>query len=307
MAKKNTGDKLHSEKNFSRDPYVFRPPSKKDTEHGNIKREVKKNIPNHKNEYYPSAIVYHWTDDKQPTRNFIIPRELASDLDNLYFARDVLAAVTTLYVQNPNSLKIVTTFSQLCKLIGISPNGENFDRINLSFAILRSYTIQEQKVPLEIRQDCTVAKWGTINFGFIDYTVAVTHIGKDIDHLKPLPFRKRSLEIVLSPQYRKLLELSGTCLVPRNALDKARSLPCKQVIPAKNLVYYLSARSGNKAELYLETLAEIMNVHGRWPKETQNTVENVLGSMSRKRIIEYQKDEHTGKPVKIKVKLLVEE
>lgn len=283
-------NKLLFERNFARDRYAFRAPAGREVE-----KWQERGVPNHRNEWYQDAQLWRWRGDVM-RRTFIVPTQLAQNMMLSHFARDVMAAVITLFRTTPSKIKgprtVLTTIRELCRILNLPCNGENCERVGLTLAILRSVTIRDQDVPIK---KGSKVEWVDQIYGWIDCVTEVTHVqvGEDENEdpiLKPLPPRRRRLEITLSKQCVDLLEKASFCTIPVAALAAARRLSSRQVVPAKNLIYYLAARSDHEARLRWETVAEVAGLRGRWPGERQRACRNLLVAMARTGIVSFAED-----------------
>lgn len=284
-------DTLLFERNFARDRYAFRAP----VGGKEVEKWPERGVQNHRREWYDEAQLWQWRGDEQ-TRVFVIPVELAGSLAHMHFVRDVLAAVTTLYITSKTrgqGRTVVTTMRELCRLVGVAANGEVCDKIQSCLTILRSLTIKRQRVPTKVKmvgKRKIACEWGTAIFGFVERAVIVDTRLRGSKH-EPIPLRERRIEITLSTDYTDFLNKAATCVVPVAALIAARKLNRRQIAQAKNIVYYLAARSGHQARLRWETLAEIAGLRGRWPGERRGTSKNLLTAMVRAGIVSFSEDE----------------
>jgi hypothetical protein len=281
---------LRMERNFARDARVFRSISKADKNSGKLQTERIPVAQNHRHERMEKVAQWRWQGDN---RVFFLPLKLAKHLKEMHFVRDVLAAVTTLYLLRPNGQKVVTTFRELCRVMGAGFNHKMRQRVMDALSVLRMYTIQDQNVPVGFTKKGEV-EWGAKVFGFIDAAIAVTHSGDSGGPRKPLPPRKQRLEIQLSAAYTDILSLgykdkTFLCSVPVDALEAARKLPRRQVPHAKNIVYYIAGRGG-WARMKLDTLADAMGLHARWDKEATKLVENILNRLAERTVLTWRKD-----------------
>jgi len=276
---------LKMERNFARDVKVFAKPNKTNTTPWESL---------HTGRIIQSVVI--WKHEQHERRVFVLPAIIASNqyLELMHFARDVLAALTTLYMQknSPDNPTLVTTYSELCRVLGISPNGETKEKISDALAILVMYTIKNQSVVIRFTKNGK-AEWGEEIFGFLDRAVWVNALG-DLDGPKEkLPPRKQRLEITLSKKYLELLNMMGpkkqTLLaeIPFSALQATRQLNRKQIVPAKNIIYYLAGRGGN-ARLKKDTLINIMGIKNIRPSKTNKTMLHILECMATKNILSYR-------------------
>ncbi|ACX52012.1 hypothetical protein Adeg_0873 [Ammonifex degensii KC4] len=280
---------LKMERNFARDYLAFRAPGEREEEEGKV-RKARKEAYNHQGERM-KAVAWRWRGD---TRVFLLPVELLDLARQLFhLARDLLAAVTTLFLRRPTpDGKVVTSFRELCGLLGMEPNGQRYEEMSLALALLRSYTIQRQGMVLELDREGRAKKTGDCTFGFCDEAVVVTRVRDEkTGKLEEVPLPRRQVVIQFSKRYQALLQSRGggkdlLCRVPVAALVACRKLGRRQVVAAKNLVYYLAGRGG-RARLRLETLVEVLGVHPRWPSEARKVCENILSALRDQGVVQY--------------------
>jgi hypothetical protein len=271
---------------MSRDRYAFRNIKKKDIAKNDVEMRTKNAAKNFRREKIDKAIYWKWNNDSNSRRGFLIPVALGCNLSEMHFTRDVLAAVTTLFLlqkSNNRNHRIITTFSEICDYAGISPNGRVYEQIENSLTFLRTYTIRCQNIP--IRKTKQGIEWGRIDFGFIDFFAQVTDLETSPGEFVSLPPNQRRLEITLSECYVDLLQKSSIHLVPKQHIVAARNLPRSLIVPAKNIIYNLSARSGKGTEWKESTIIDIAGLRPRRPNEAKKAVNNLLRRMTGANII----------------------
>jgi len=273
------------ERNFARDTHIFRAP----------KQGIKKQREYiHTGQTVEPAIVWTWGDK----RVFVLSVEALenSGIEKLHFARDVLAAITTLYVEQKNR-KIITSLSHICRILELSDKGENLAQILNALDFLCIYTIKRQNVILGFQKNGNVS-WGEKTFGFIDGYTRVYAEGTLDGPERILPPRQQRIEIQLSEEFVKLLDMRGpegqTLLseLPTDLLVRVRKLNRRQIVPAKNLLYYLSGRGG-RAKLKKDTLVDITGIRANRPKRTRETLMRLIDAMAEKKVIYYTYHEDT--------------
>ncbi|ADI02789.1 hypothetical protein [Syntrophothermus lipocalidus] len=270
---------LRMERNFARDTHIFRAP----------KQGIKKQCEyTHTGQPVQPAVVWTWGDK----RVFVLPLEVLehSGIEKLHFVRDVLAVITTLYIQQKNR-KIITSLSHICRMLRLSDKGENLTQVLNALDFLSLYTIKRQNVVLGFQKSGKVS-WGEKIFGFLDGYTRVYAEGTLDGPERILPPRRQRIEIQLSEEFAKLLDLRGpegqTLLseLPVDLLVRTRKLNRRQIAPAKNLLYYLSGRGGS-AKLKKDTLVDILHISANRPRRTQQTLLRLLDAMTEKNIINY--------------------
>jgi hypothetical protein len=142
------------ERNVLRDRQMFKIIKKQDVNEGNINIRQETDVTDFKSNKLETAIAWKWQKDPNKKRDFLIPVGLGLEkyfvLTDMHFARDVLAAITTLYCHNkPKNRTITTTFLEICNYMGVSANGKTYEGISNSLTFLRAYTIRKHSVPLE--------------------------------------------------------------------------------------------------------------------------------------------------------------
>lgn len=293
---------VYFERNFLRDRQTFKNIKKRDKEVGKVSIRPEENVFNFRKEVVDVALSWDWECDPNQNRGFLIPAELAKYLSHIHFVRDVLAALTTLYCRDkPENGRVVTTFLEICKYMGLSANGRVYNDINNSLAFLRAYTIRQQNVP--VKRVKKGVEWGQVDFGFVDFSVVVTSIETAPDVFEPVPINQRRVEIKLSDCYVDLLKKSAIHAIPIAAITAARGLPRSHIVPAKNIIYNLAARSGKKATLKESTLVEITGLRPRRRSESKKAVDRLLANMETAGIIQYKINEKGGQRI-ISIRLL---
>lgn len=283
-------DELKFERNFARDTRAFRLPTKNDSA-----LETRK-ILNIRNEKGEEKQYLHWQ-WKNDQRVFTMPVEALKKMFYSHLARDVLAAVTTMYLikkhKKHEENKVITSMRELCRMLNLCPNQKNYERLEEVLTWLRLYTIYQQNIPL--KEEKGKLLWGSRVFGFCDYA---EWIKKD-EHGNPLPPSKQRIEIKLSDTYISMIEFqfgknskkNMLCTIPVPALEATRKLPREHRVPAKNIVYYLSGRGG-RVVLTPEKIIDIAGFHPRWKSEVYRMVHNLLSSIEKAGITKVTKKEN---------------
>jgi hypothetical protein len=297
------------ERNVLRDRQMFKIIKKQDVNEGNINIRQETDVTDFKSNKLETAIAWKWQKDPNKKRDFLIPVGLGLEkyfvLTDMHFARDVLAAITTLYCHNkPKNRTITTTFLEICNYMGVSANGKTYEGISNSLTFLRAYTIRKHSVPLEkVKRG---VKMGDIDFGFIDYSAVSTEIITPSGDIEPIPVSQRSVKIVFSSCYADLLENSAVHIIPFAAISAARNLPRRHIVPAKNIVYNLSARSGKKARLKEATLIDIAGLRPERPSRGRKAINRILNNMQKLGIISFAVEANKDNQAIYSVQLITE-
>ncbi|MGB9792576.1 MAG: hypothetical protein ACPLTR_08385 [Thermacetogeniaceae bacterium] len=277
---------LHLERNFARDTRMFRLPAKKDPA-----LEERKTVTRKTEQGEEKLVQWQWKGDQ---RVFVLPLEVLKKMFYSHLSRDVLAAVTTMYLMGKHEgNKVVTSMREICQMLGLCPNQKNYERIEEVLTWLRLFTIYQQNVPM-LGEDGKMY-WGSRVFGFCDYAEWV----KKDDYGNPLPARKQRVEIKLSDIYVKIITLrygkrsekNMLCTIPVAALEAARKLPREHRVPVKNMVYYLAGRGG-RVVLSPEKIVDIAGYRPRWRNEVNQVVCNLLTSIEEAGIAKINKKEN---------------
>lgn len=264
-------ENLKMERNFARDTRAFRLPAKKDSA-----LEVRKTVTKKTEQGVEEKLLqWQWKNDQ---RVFALPLEALKKMFYSHLSRDVLAAVTTMYLMGKHEgNKVVTSMRELCRILGLCPNQKNYLRLEEVLTWLRLFTIHQQNVPL--REEGGKLLWGSRIFGFCDYA----EWSKKDAHGNPLSPAKQRVEIKLSDvyvgmitfRYGKDSQKNMLCTVPVAALKKTRRLAREHRVPAKNVVYYLAGRGG-QAILSPGKIIDIAGFHPRRKNEANRAVSNLL-------------------------------
>lgn len=306
--KNNKNKDILLERNILRDRYMFNIIKKQDVKEGVLDIRQETDITDFKSNKLETALVWKWKKDHNKGRDFLVPVGLGLEkhfiLSDMHFARDVLAAITTLYCHCHINRTITTTFLEICNYMGVSPNGKTYENISNSLAFLRAYTIRKQNIPLEkVKKGI---KMGEVNFGFIDYSAVSTEIVTPSGEVEVIPVSQRSVKIVFSSCYADLLDNSAVHAVPAAAINAARKLPRRHVVPAKNIVYNLAARSGKKAKLKESTLMDIAGLRPERPSRGQKALAGILNNMQKAGIILFKAETNRYNQIIYSIKLVAE-
>lgn len=267
---------LKMERNFARDPLVFRSPSHRGTE---VKAGACGSRLDHSNMLMEKAYAWTWKDD---TRQFLVPYELLRILPKTHVVRDVLAAITTMYyTAKPHDRTVCTTLSEIAKAAGMPPNAQNLALVQDALAFLRGFTILNQEVITRVTRTGRKADAARVTWGFVSYVM--TESLRDGREVKP---NKRRTLVCLSEPYARLLDSLSPAILPLWWLKAAKRLPRRLVVPGKNLIYRLAAEKKNPARWRFETLVQICDLRSARPSERREALENLLRGLTGAGVLE---------------------
>lgn len=270
---------LLADRNVARDRNMFRPPKIPDD-----KISPQSGL-THTGER-TNVIAWQWPGDN---RIFLVPVELFAQTRLSGLVRDLVAATGQLYREQgfPADRQVSTSYRQICAMLGLAYNGRVAQEIGMGFAYARCFTIVNHPVIIEITKSGRIKKEVKTTFGFLDQVTQASIIDG-----RKVPVDRAPVTVVLSEMYAAALQLLPSVPVPVAALEAARRAPWRLVGPAKNLVYYLSARvPAQRVRLLLPTLLDILGLTGSGDghaSRQRETVENVLEVLHPTMVLDYR-------------------
>ncbi|MBC7294154.1 MAG: hypothetical protein H5T84_08675, partial [Thermoleophilia bacterium] len=237
-----------------------------------MKGTVVQNQFDHAGAVVQQAYCWSWELDR---RRFLVPCEFLPLLPRMHLARDVLSAVTTMwYERKPRDNRIRTSLREVAEAIAVPPSGANLKGIYEALTFLRVYTIFRQEVITKVspkgrKLESKETTWGFVSWVQLDL----------VRDGKLLPPCERGVLICITDLYAAALRNLAPATIPLSWLQAARSLPRRLVVPAKNLVYRLSAESQDPARWRFATLTEVCDFRSDRPAKRRRALENLLDKL----------------------------
>ncbi len=276
------------ERNFAREVGLFNPPHK-------VKQAKVKEWNIDQTENTVKQLELDVTGYQDGQRVVYIPAQFIHLFDKLPAARLALAALTTLWLQNgEGNMAIKTTLGELCRTVGLAPNGPNRMRMKEALTILHHVRYQGLNF---FNQEVTSRNGKVVKIKGCHevMTILVPHL-EFLDAVMDGKRRDSTVIVDLCPPLTRALALNvPKARVPVAALQATYG-NTRATRGVQNILFWLSAvtpeKPGQPLRPKVDTLIEVMKVEGRRKDKNIRKLKRTLNSLQKSGFIAWWKIEN---------------